>query len=271
MKKILFVCDGDNYSHEAFEFIKLIQQHESVLAKGIFFSTIEITELRYASYPLDINNELPDAENGIPPQVTERFVNQCKANHIQYLVDEKTAADWNREFWEKESRFADLMIVSQKMLCANIEAKQPNMYMLELLRWTDCPVLTVPEKKISVEQIIGAYDGSEECMHALTAFCKIFPQYSHLPASFVYIKDENSDAIPDLALLEEYVNAHFKNVEIKKLHWEHKQLFTTWVECHKNSVIIAGSFGRSAVSNFFQKSFAEQAIQEQVAPIFLAR
>lgn len=271
MQKIIFVCDGDNYSHEAFEFIKLLHQQEPVWVKGIFFSSVEINELIYASYFLGGYNNVQDSERGIPPQVTERFVNQCKTNHIQHLVKEESATSWNRTFWEKESRFADLMIISQKMLCNNIDMQQPNVYLLELLRWTDCPILAVPEKKLSIEQIVGAYDGSRECMHALTAFCKTLPQYTHLPASFVYIKDENSDAIPDLALLEEYTNAHFKNAAIKKLHWEHKKLFTTWVECHKNALIITGSFGRSAVSNFLQKSFAEQLIREQTAPIFISR
>ncbi|MBZ4191607.1 universal stress protein [Niabella beijingensis] len=213
MKKILFVCDGDNYSHEAFEFIKQIQQYEPLLVKGIFFSTVEISELIYASYALENNNELRDAEKGIPSQVIERFVNQCKTNNIQHIVKEEMGTSWNKVFWRKETRFADLMIISQKMLCNNIDAQQPNEYMLELLRWADCPVLSVPEKATNFEQIIGAYDGSQESTHALTAFCKTFPQYSNLPANFVYVKNEESDKIPDLELLEEYVNAHFKNAE----------------------------------------------------------
>ncbi|MCD2422158.1 hypothetical protein LQ567_05245 [Niabella pedocola] len=270
MKKVLFVCDGDNYSHETFEFIKQLQQYEPLFVKGLFFSTLKIRELIYAGYALDSDFKLQDTEKGIPPQVVERFINQCKTNNIGHLVKEKTAASWNKIFWEKESRFADLMIISQKMLFTQVDAQQPNTYMLELLRWTNCPILAIPERKISLEQMICAYDGSPECMHALVAFCKTFPQYTSLPASFVYIKNENSDDIPDLDLLEEYVNAHFKNAAIKKLHWNHNRLFTTWVECHKNAIIVTGSFGRSAVSNFLQKSFAEQLMQEQTAPLFIA-
>ncbi|SDD01978.1 hypothetical protein [Niabella drilacis] len=271
MKKVLFVCDGDNYSHEAFEFIKQLQQHEPLFVKGLFFSTLEIKELLYAGYPLNNDPGLQDTERGIPPQVVERFINQCKTNQIRYLAKEHSGFSWSRAFWEKESRFADLLIISQKMLCHNIDAQQPNTYMLELLRWVGCPVWAVPEKATRIEQIIGAYDGSPECMHALAAFCSIFPWHLHLPTCFVYIKNEDRAEIPDLELLEEYVNAHFTDAEIQQLHGDPDQLFTTWIACHKNPVIITGSFGRSAVSNFLQKSFSGQLIGEQIAPLFIAR
>lgn len=40
MKKILLLCDGDNFPKGAFRFIKNIREEEPVLVKGLFFYTV---------------------------------------------------------------------------------------------------------------------------------------------------------------------------------------------------------------------------------------
>lgn len=192
MKKILFVCDGENYSYGSFEFIKLIHLHEPVYVKGLFFPTMKKASLSYDSYAPGVYDELLESRQEAERKGIEQFINQCKTHNIQCLEVKKDAASWNKDFWEKETRYADLMVISQELLGANLNSLQPNTHMLELLRWADCPVLTVPETALPPEHIIGATDGSAESMHALTQFCKMFPQYSALPAKFVYVKNEHN-------------------------------------------------------------------------------
>jgi len=50
MKKILFLCDGDNFSKGAFEFVKQISVKESVVIKGLFFTPIDIDQLMPISF-----------------------------------------------------------------------------------------------------------------------------------------------------------------------------------------------------------------------------
>ncbi|MGN7787048.1 hypothetical protein ACTJIJ_21120 [Niabella sp. 22666] len=265
MKKVILVCDGENYSHGVFELIKQSQQHEALFVKGIFFSSIDIV----ASVARDFWEEKASI-NGVASMAVERFANQCKNNNIQFAIEERDASYWSKVFWQKESRFADYIILSQAMIGKDVDSKQPNAFMQELFRWADCPILVVPENIKKIESLIATYDGSRECMHAIKEFTKIFPWYCNLPASFVYVKDEDNADIPQSQLLKEFVNIHFQNAVIQKLHWDYQKLFSTWIECHKNPLIIAGSYNRSIVSYLLETSFSDLIIKDQIAPIFIA-
>ncbi len=264
MKKVIFVCDGENYSHGAFEFIKQNQKYEQSFVKGIFFSAIDIVEAVVPDFWEEVSI------NGITSMAVERFVNQCRNNQIAFSVEEKHALSWSKVFWQKESRFADYIVLSQKMVGKNIDSKQPNAFMKELFRWAECPILVVPENIKNIESLIATYDGSGECMHAIKELTKIFPQYCSLPASFVYVKEEDSEDIPQSTLLQEFVEIHFKKAIIQKLRWDYKKLFSTWIECHKNPLIIAGSYNRSVISYLLKTSFSDLIVRDQIAPVLIA-
>lgn len=271
MKKMLLVCDNDHYPHGAFEFIKWIQKQEPVFVKGFFFEATGTTDLVTAGYSAAVYNELLESRKETEGQNVERFINQCKSNNIRYLPVESDSLSWNKSFWQKETRYADLLLVSSEFQSSDLAPAPSQIHLQELLRWVDCPAVLVPESIHPPEYILGTYDGSPESMHAITQFCKTLPQYTTLPAKFVYIKNEDNDQVPDLRLLTEYVQTHFKDVEILKLHWDPDTLFTTWVECHRNALLIAGSFGRSALSTLFKKSFAAQMLRKKTSPVFIAR
>ncbi|MBZ4191319.1 hypothetical protein [Niabella beijingensis] len=255
MKKILFVCNTQHYPHGAFEFIKQLRQQESLFVKGIFFT------------PATPSGTAPLPEDNSP----ERFVNQCKSHDIDYRVVEKNDDAWSRSFWVRETHYADLLVFSQELLYAGADKVQPNAYMQELLHWTGCPAIAVRENGHPPEQLIAAYDGTRQSIEALRSFCTLFPQYKKLPAQIIYVKDEPSNRIPHRQLLEEYAAAHFATLKILKLHWSSKKHFTTWIECFKNPLLIAGAYGRPALSVAFRNSFVETTIRNQLATVFIAR
>ena len=45
MKKILFLCDGENFSEASFEFIRQLSVNETVSVKGLFFTPIDIEQM----------------------------------------------------------------------------------------------------------------------------------------------------------------------------------------------------------------------------------
>ena len=45
MKKILFLCDGDNFPQGAFRFIQQLRDTEAIYAKGLFFTSIDTEQL----------------------------------------------------------------------------------------------------------------------------------------------------------------------------------------------------------------------------------
>lgn len=272
MKKILFICDGENYSQSSFDFIKSIHKHEPVFIKGLFFTTVgspELLALNYIPVPGPYVKFMED-EKRIEKKNIKRFTVECNAHNIPYEVLEEDCFGWEKEFFKKETRYADLMIISEELLCANADSDQPNTYMQELLRVSECPMVIVPENMMPIERIVIAYDGTEECIYALKQFCEFFPQYQHLATEFVYVRNEENDDIPDRKLLMEYIHAHFTNSDVFKLHCDAHKFFTTWLENDTNTLLIAGAYGRSVISNLFHSSFLKKVINDHQVPVFIA-
>ncbi|ANH80832.1 hypothetical protein A8C56_07420 [Niabella ginsenosidivorans] len=271
MKKILLVCDPDHYPHGPLEFVKGIREHEPVFVKGVFFGAVNAADLNAEKDAPEVYEVLLKKRKETEGKNVERFINQCKNGGIRYRSIEKDCFSRNEDFWMKETRYADLMIISLQLLSSGAGSSSPGVHAEQLLRWSDCPVLIVPEAVYHPERIIAAYDGTDESMHAIIQFCKTLPLFQSLPAEFVYIKNENNDRIPNQELLQEYINAHFENAAVLKLHWEPGRLLTRWMECHRNPLLITGAFGRSALSNLLHKSFAELIVSKTGCFVFIAR
>jgi len=270
MKKILFVCDGDNFPKGAVDFIKMINENELLHVKALFFSPVDFQQLVPVSYiPIaEPYVKLKENEKKLVHKSMEQFMSLCEVNNIKYQVNENDEVD--KDLLIRESRFADALVISEELFCSDYMSYQPNVYMKEVLHGAECPVMVVPEAFTRPDRIVVGYDGRKESMIALKQFCYLFPQLTELPAEFVYIKNEDGGDVPDLGLLKEYVVAHFNSSGIAKLHFDSHKYFTAWAETKKNILLVAGSYGRSAVSDLFHSSFAEQVIHEHKMPVFIA-
>jgi nucleotide-binding universal stress UspA family protein len=271
MKKILFVCDGDHFPVGAFKFIKLLQAVEPVTLKGMFFTEIALQQLTSVSYIPFVEPfiRLKEEEKKTIIQSRERFIRQCKSYGIRYQTEENDGG-WNKDLFAKETRFADLAVISEQLFCKDMLEDQPNSFMQEALRTAECPVMIIPETFSSIEHIVVAHDGKKESAFALKQFSNLFSQYDELPIEFVYVKDEESDAIPDMELLKEYSNAHFDAGNITKLHFRADKSFSKWLQDKKDTLLVSGSFSRSGASLLFSPSFAEQIIKKSSIPVFIA-
>ncbi|MBS1917040.1 MAG: universal stress protein [Bacteroidetes bacterium] len=271
MKKILFICDGDHFSKGAMDFIASLNGKERVLARGMFVTPADFQQLLPISYiPIAAPYiELKEKEQKLVKESKDKFIDFCIKNHINFDVIEESD-EWNAEMIATETRFADLAVISEELLFSSLLEEQPNVFMKELLRHTECPVMIVSEQFKFPERLIIAYDGKRESMYALKQFCYALPELTELPTEIVFIKSEENENIPEEKLLKEYARAHFNSLNIEKLHFDAAKYFTTWAEQKKNSLIISGSFGRSALSELFRKSFAKEIIHEHKMPAFIA-
>jgi hypothetical protein len=271
MKKILFLCDGDNFSRGAFEFIKQMAGNEPVTVKGLFFTPIDINQLIPVSYmPLsEPYVKLKEHEKEVVRKNEKYFISECEAYGIRHQVQSYTK-EWNKETLVKESRYADLVIISEELFCCDTFDQQPNYFMEEAIHHAECPVIVVPENFRAVERIAIAYDGKKESMFALRQFANLFPNLMDCPSDIVHIKDDESEEIPDHELLLEYSKAHFEAQYTSKLHFDPKKYFTSWLDNKKNVLLVTGSFSRSGVSNMFRESFATEVISNHSCPIFIA-
>ena len=130
----------------------------------------------------------------------DQFIEAFENAGIKYEIHPHIG-EWNRELFVKESRFADLVVISEELFCANAMEIQPNFYMIEALRASESPVVVVPENFKCIDHLAFAYDGGKESMFAIKQFAYLFPNLTDLPSEFVHIKDEEADDIPERALL----------------------------------------------------------------------
>ncbi|HEX4852404.1 MAG TPA: universal stress protein [Puia sp.] len=271
MKKILFLCDGDNFSAGAFQLIKLMRADEPLFIKGIFFTPVDFNELIPVSF-MPIAQpyvRLKEEEDTLVEKSKQQFADACQSARIKFHIYEKSEG-WDRNLFKKESRFADLVVVGSSLFSSEMMEDQPCFFMQEALRETEAPVMIVPDNFEEVQRLAIGYDGKPETIFALKQFIYLFPQLTDLPAEFVYVKAEGSDEIPHKELLEEYASAHFNSLAASKLHFDPKKYFSTWLEEKKNVMLVAGSYSRSMASNVFKPSFVDEVIRNHVSPVFIA-
>ena len=270
-KQVLFVCAGKEFPQGAFNFLRSMQQQEQVHVLGLFFNPIDVDAMVTVSQivvqaPYD---RIREREHEVMAANRSSFSRQCEQHHIRYQVHARDG-QWDNDILVGESRFADVLVLSGELFYADINLRQPNVYLREALYSAECPVVIVPEDYKQCERVFMAYDGSKESLFAIKQFCYLFPQMTDLPTEMLYVRDEPEDNIPDLDRLRQYTRQHFDAMGFSKLHFKASHYFSTWIGAKKDVLLVTGSYGRSPFSYLAKHSFAEQVISEHKIPLFIA-
>ena len=271
MKKIVFACDGKSFPNGAFGFVKDLNQGEQVLLTGAFLHSVNFEEFLPGFFAMSggpIMKFIEEEKQQIK-KLIQHFEEQCQRNGIEYRVHEESM-NWNIEDLIKETRFADMMVMSEELFCNDMNTKEPNSFMQQAIHKSECPVVCIPEEYNPFKKLLFAYDGKKESMFALKQFCNLFPQFAESETKIVYAKDETNDEIPDMIYLEEYAGRHFKNLNFEKVPFNGKKYFETWAKDENDTLLISGSYGRSGLSTSINKSFVEAVIHEHHIPVFIA-
>jgi hypothetical protein len=242
-----------------------------VTVTGVFFQPIDYEQLvSMSNLPTAATYDRFMEEGEKLIRTSEmKFRALCDSARISYSIHDQEK-DWSSDLLIKETRFADLLVISAELFCSNVFAGQPNIFMRDTLHKAECPVVIVPEDFRPFNRTIIAYDGRKESMFALRQFCYLFPQWTSLPTEIVFLRDESNEDIPDIESLKEYTRHQFGSLNISKLHFTGRKYFASWMEEKKDVMLVTGAFSRPAISNVLHRSFADQLITDHNAPIFLA-
>jgi nucleotide-binding universal stress UspA family protein len=271
MKKILLACDGKNFSNAAFNFLETLNETEPILVAGAFFISVDYRILVPSSIYPDPGPiiELVEEEKENVENTVKLFEEKCVRSGIEYTLHEE-GRSWDINTLAKESRFSDLLVVSEELFFKNWGPDQPNHFMRQVLHHAECPVIVIPESYKTIDRILIAYDGTPQSVFTLKIFSLVFPNFKDLETNIIYIKDDENDEIPDLKYLEEYAGRHFQNLNIEKLHFNAAEYFTEWAQYSKNGLLVTGAFSRSGLSNLLRESFVEKLVKEHAMPVFIA-
>jgi hypothetical protein len=271
MKQVLIVGAGHHFPESAFAFLRLIQENERVHARGLFFRPVDHSALAAAGASNNITPflELEDNEKEVIAHHKALFAGKCEQQHIPYSLYDRDS-EWDKNLLIKESRFAELILISGETFYAETDHNQPNQFLREALHGAECPVLVIPENFTTVQHLFMAYDGSRESIYAIKQFCNLFPSLIDLPTEILYIHKDASNAIPDLENLQEFTRLKFECMSFSKLQFNAAGYFSTWISGKKNVLLVSGSFGRSTLSYIGKRSFAEDIIHQHQVPVFIA-
>jgi hypothetical protein len=272
MKKLIIALDGQHFPHGAFEFVKSINTKARVLLAGIFLSPVDYSKV-LAYTGLDGISLMPEwltknEDDEVVNKNISLFDKACDAEGIDYRIHKDTDLMALSSLIE-ETRFADALLVSSELFYQNVQKEQPNLYLEEVLKKAECPVMLIQEEYVEPGQIILAYDGSASSVFAIKQFSYVYPELTGKRTILLSINN-HEEKLPDQNMITELLGRHYPDLSIQSLHMTGRKDFTQWVSAQPASFIVMGAFSRSFFSQLFKKSFASDVIRNIRMPIFIS-
>lgn len=204
-----------------------LNEQEAILVTGVFLQPIDYRDLvgynsMGATSPISVT-PYPNDESAITKNMAI-FEERCQHAGMEFRSHRDTDMFALQEL-QRESRFADIMILSLEMFYENINKDQPNEYLKKILRQTECPILLVPEKYSLPSKILLAYDGKPDAVFAIKQFTYLFPQFYNWDTKLITL-EEDGDEFPHQDLMEELAAKHFANLTLEMISDENKKIFS---------------------------------------------
>jgi nucleotide-binding universal stress UspA family protein len=270
MKKVLLPFDGKNFSEGAFEFARKLNELQPILLIGVFLPSSVFSNMwTYADANAGIFAPMIDEEDTEKMEENiAKFENHCRNNGIDYRVH-KGFSDYALTDLEKESIYADLLLIGSEIFFENLGTESPNSYLQDALHKIKCAAILVPEKFVFPESIVLAYDGSDNSVFAIKQFAYLFPELCNKEVLLVYANEDGEADFPNKIEMEELAARHFNNLTLFKLEINPTKFFSTWIFDKKSALLVSGSYKRSGISQLLKKSFIKDVIGEHALPIFI--
>jgi len=271
MKKIIIPLEGPNYPQECLELVRVLNAISPVRLTAVFAPEVDYSQIWSVAGGMAGATYLPDLgdEDRNVAESSQRLEDFCREHSIQIFMH-KERLDFALALIRKETRFADLLILDGQHFFENIDDRQPNAYMKEILHTTECPILLAPEKAVVPGSLILAYDGSAASVYAIKQFAHLFPEFSGLPVTLFHLGESKDAAFPDRENIAELASSYFTDLRVLELHMDHRDFFFRWLPAQERPWLVTGSYGRSDLSQLFSKSFIAGLIKEHKIPVFTA-
>lgn len=142
----------------------------------------------------------------------------------------------------QESRYADLLVISQRTWRA--KAATPELRAVsDLLSQCECPVLVVPDKAETFEQVVLTFDGSREAMQGIKQFLYLVPELAKdLPVTVLATYCDGCEPpAAEEKLFVEYLKQHFKGVAMHRLCEASEHTLISAVGLNERSLVIVNN------------------------------
>lgn len=269
MKRVMVIFNGlhiSNYMVPAA--LKLAKSTHSFL-HAIFLSQ-DTHQLEHSYF---FPNDLTLTENKLTGKSIAEEDKEMIANNIRYFEDECRLMDvpcqvdtvYNYSLNEliAYSDYFDLILVDAKVHLYE--------YLLsDLLSDAHCPVLLTTSEMEALNRIIFAYDGSPSSMYAIKMFTYLFPEWNDKPTDLIHIASKENSALPNETSIASWLASHYAHLKTQVIRGNVQAAFLEYIKPRsKETLLVMGAFGRSAVSRMFHKSLSQAVINQTNATIFI--
>lgn len=279
MKKIVLIVDAINFIPEVLDFASGIASLSGSVVTCVFIQDTSymnnqgVNMLGGQLYVEEII--LSQDEQKIITDTIDRnialFNAACKTRGISGIA--RVEKGIPKDIILNESRYADFIIASP-LLAFDGEQNVPTAFIKEILSEAECPVLLSPELHLPIDEIIVAYDGSKSSVFALKQFCYQLPALCTKKVTILsVVEGEKEEPASRDTLISDWINVHCSDVKFVTLRGNARDvLFSYFMEIHgeKRILLVAGAFGRNALSRFFKPGSTELVLKTVDIPVFIA-
>jgi hypothetical protein len=271
MKKIAIPFEGDHFPQESLELVRKLNELSPVWLSAAFVPEVDYSALWSMAGGIAGAVFVPEIfdEDEVIARNGARLEEFCKTYSIRLAIH-KDRLEFALPLIRKEGRFSDLMLLSGRHFFDNIDSRQPNTYMKDILHTAECPVMLLPDAAYLPENIVFAYDGTPASVTAIKQFARLFPELAGREVTIVHLDGDKATPLPDQEYIEELASAYFTHPRLLNLRIDHHDFFSTWLPARERPWLVTGAYGRSEMSQLFNRSFVAALIREHRIPIFIA-
>ena len=166
------------------------------------------------------------------------------------------------------SRFEDLLIIDPRTSFNTEIETLPTSFVKTILSASECPVLIAPDSFEPINDIVFCNDGCRSSFFAMRQFTYLFPQLCD--KNVIVLEVGEGYNLKNQEKINTWLQGHYTKIEFQKLAGVAADELFKYFLGKKNSFVVMDGYGRTAISNFFRKSSAGQAVRTVNLPLFIS-
>lgn len=278
MKKILLAVDAINPNKNALDFACYLGRLTHSKITGVFLENLEpktkpvFKQLQRMTLLDWSEDEKTDAYNNCKEQLVEKNIELFKEGCICRDVNYHVHLDRGMPLTElvEESRFADVLVTDASISFHNQFTGLPSLFVRNILKTAECPVIIAPERFESVDEIVFAYNGAPSSVFAIKQFTYLFPQYCNVKTTIIHANESGEWNGTDKYKFKEWLKDHYTKLDFEVLKGDAGTKLFDYLFTKKNMFLVMGAYGRNALSELFVTNPADFLIKVVTQPIFIA-
>lgn len=122
----------------------------------------------------------------------------------------------------------------------------PTVFVKDVLKDTECPVIIAPESFEGIDEIVFAYDRDKSSVFAIKQFTYLFPELGEKRTIILQVDKEGFWADEDKYNFKEWLQDHYNTIGFETLKGGAQDRLFDYLFKKKNVFVVMGAYGRGS-------------------------